>query len=240
MTPRRLRHTLAAGALMLACALAGCGDDSATAPIPQPTPDPLPLGTPLNDTPANTLIRLERAYENQVLASYLPLFTDDFYFEFSSQSDPGLVSQYGNNWGVDDESASTAHLFDGFTNEFGVYVPGAAGITMSLPGLQIVNDPDYPDSGAYYKVAIVPSISVSFDIPGADGFEVAAPHEFRLVRGDAAFLHSGQPADTTHWYVHRWSDKSPSLGARATGPLAPARVLPASAASFGAVKAMYR
>lgn len=237
-TVNRCRPLLLALALTLS--LAGCGEDKATAPVPQPTPDPLPPGTPLNDTPANTLIRLERAYENQVLDSYLALLTDDFRFEFSSQSDPTLVLQYGLNWGVDDESASTRHLYDGFTNEEGSYMPGAAGITMSLPGPQIINDPDYPDSAVYYKLVVVPAMSVLIDIQGNGSYEIAAPQDIRLVRGDAAFLHSGQPADTTRWYVRRWTDKATSLGARPPERLAPAGVLPASSATLGFIKAMYR
>lgn len=241
MTSSGLRHALAAGALALTCALAGCGGDNpATAPLPEP--DPLPPGTPLNDTPAHTLARFEVAYENQALGSYVALLSNDFYFEFSPQSDPALVSQFGTGFGVSNDSASTAHLFDGFTNDGGDYVPGATGITMSLTGAQVIADPDYavfPDSAAHYKLAILPAVSILMDIAGLGGLEIAAPHDFRLVRGDAAVLRAGQPADTTHWYVRRWTDKSPSLAARRPGELAPAGVLPASAATLGRIKAEY-
>jgi len=226
-------------AALTALVFTGCGGSDDPAPL-QPGPvSPLPPDTPLNDTPANTMIRFERAYENQALAEYIALFSNDFSFRFSAQTDPMLVSQFGTTWGVTRDSTSTRHLFDGFTSDSGDYRAGASAITLTLTGPQFRADPDQPDSAAYYKLVTVPAIMLSLEIPGTDGFEIAAPHDFHLVRGDAAVLRAGQPADSTRWYIHRWTDKSPSLVVRTPTPTAPAGVMPARASTWGGVKATY-
>jgi hypothetical protein len=226
-------------AAALALTVAGCGDNDDPAPL-QPEPvSPLPSGTPLNDTPQNTMIRFEVAYENQALTEYLALFTNDFSFRFSTQSDPALVSQFGSTWGVTRDSASTRHLFDGFTNEQGDFLPGASDITLSLAGPQFVADPDRPDSAAFYKLVIVPTIFLDLTISGGDGYAIAAPHDFHLVRGDAAVLRPGQVADSTRWYLHRWTDKSTTLALIAPRRATPAHTMPARDATWGTLKALY-
>ena len=194
----------------------GCGSN----PFNPPTDlgGGLPPETPLNDTPQNTMLRFEATYEHQVLAQYELLFASNFRFSFSLDSDPLLVSQYGTNWGKDDEVESTSHLFDGFTNEAGVFVPGAADIALTLDGKQFVDDPTIdPDSSVYYKFVIVPTISLLLIVPGTDGYEIVAPHNFYLVRGDKAgregILDANQQATVDRWYIWKWEDNSPRLGA---------------------------
>ncbi len=201
----------------------------------------LPPETPLNDTPANTMTRFEGTYEHQVLDQYELLFASNFRFTFSNQSDPELVTIYGNNWGKDDETSSTSHLFDGFTNDQGEFVPGAVGIMLGLPGQQFIDDPTAnPDSGAYYKLVIVPTVSLQLAGPGTDGLEVASTHYFYLVRGDAAVLDAGQPATPARWYLRRQEDRSLAVGLRVPAEFAPSRVLPSRVTTWGAVKAFYR
>jgi len=74
--------------------------------------------------------------------------------------------------------------------------------------------------------------------PGADPTTFPVVNNFNvfyIVRGDAATgLDSGQPADSSHWYVYRWVDltSSPSPGlATASSTLRE---------TWGGVKAMYR
>ncbi len=59
------------------------------------------------------------------------------------------------------------------------------------------------------------------------------------MRGDAAVLRAGQVADSTRWYIHRWTDKSMALVVRTPGPTAPANTMPARSATWGAVKSVY-
>ena len=205
---------LALGLAVLPLA-SGCGSN----PFNPPVDDGggLPIDTPMNDTPQNTMTRFERTYEKQVLDQYELLFTSNFRFTFSSQSDPTLVNLYGNNWGKDDEIESTSHLFDGFTNELGTFVPGASDIALTLTGAQFIDDPSRPDSGAYYKYVIVPNVTLELTIPNSDGYIIAAPQDFYLVRGDVAGrdgnLDPAQQATADRWYIWAWKDKSTLTGA---------------------------
>ena len=170
-------------ALVLAVALGpfGCGSDSTTQP-PAPVVDPL-AGVPLNDSPANTMIRFDAAYEKQAQSGYENLFTSDFQFLFSGISDPALAAQYGTSWGNDEESESARNLF------------AAASVIMldGVAGAPVIADPDVPDSlTAYYKVVTVSSLALTIEIPGGDGFFVESPQDFYLVRGDRATLDASQ------------------------------------------------
>lgn len=203
MKPARRRSALLLTAL-LALVAAGCGGDDATT-----QPDPIPPGgiTPGNDTALNTIRRFEHAYEAEALAEYVALFTADFHYDFSLQADPNLVSQYGTTWGVLRDSASTRHLFEGFTNDGGQFVPGADSIALYL-GFGVAPNHWDPDSLAYYAMADVPSSRLEIFRTGDVVHDVEAAYRIWLVRGDAAWLRPGQPADASHWYIQRWEDLS--------------------------------
>jgi hypothetical protein len=118
-------------------------------------------------------------------------------------------------------------------------VPGASDIQLSLAGAQFIDDPAKPDSGAYYKYVIVPTVTLDLVIPATDGFAIAAPQDFYLVRGDVAVLDPNQQATADRWYIWAWKDKStlsaavtPHLASLATGGQ-PARM------SWGTLKAGY-
>ena len=187
--------------------LAGCAFD----PKPVPPPPPTPLA--INDTPRNTILRFQGTYEQLDVALYAPLFTKDFRFTFSSQSDPTLVQQYGTTWGKDDETESTRHLFQGFTDEHGVQQPAATAISMMLPPLVDQDDPFHADSTEHYRVLAIPTLLLHIGLANDAGFEVSAPHTFYVVRGDAAVLDDGQDATASRWYIRRWDDLSSSLPA---------------------------
>jgi hypothetical protein len=211
---RSLVLALAVAALPI---LAGCSSNPFT-----PPPDDgggLPTNTPLNDTPQNTMLRFEATYERQVLPEYEKLFASNFIFTFSNQSDPELAAEYGTSWGKDDEVESTSHLFDGFTSTEPPYAfqGPAAAIALSLDGASFIDDPAYPDSTEFYKWVIVPSVNLTITIAGGEEFQISAPHDFYLVRGDVALLDAGQEARADRWYIHRWDDKSAPL-ARTPGP----------------------
>jgi hypothetical protein len=131
-------------------------------------------------------------------------------------------------------------LFDGFTNDQGLFKAGASAITLTLTGPQFIDDPSKPDSGAYYKYVIVPTISLDLVIPETDGFAINAPHDFYLVRGDVAVLDANQPATADRWYIWRWNDKSAALGS-VTPRLASLQTggQPVTSLSWGNMKASY-
>ena len=103
--------------------LAGC--DSGSRVIDPGCDCSLPSDTPINDTIQNTMLRFDAVYEFEDSTRYRNLLASDFRYTFSQASDPQLVLTYGNNWGKDDEVASSRHLFDGFTNSLGEAVPAA-------------------------------------------------------------------------------------------------------------------
>ncbi len=201
----------------------------------------LPGDTPLNDTPQNTMIRFERAYEYQVHEEYDKLFAGNFVFHFSAQSDPDLVTQYGNNWGAKFESDAAVHLFDGFVNDDGDPIPGATRIDMSFAIPPTYGDhPDFDlDSLVVYEWAVAARLVLDIEVAGSPEpivYSVDARQEFYLVRGEVAALRPGQEARADRWYIYRWDDMSAPLPGRSR---ALARWMPASPVTWGSVKALY-
>lgn len=231
MTARRLP---AAFLLILALATTGCGDDSAGCGCTNP---PASSGV---ETPPEAMARFETAYEAQNLAGYAALFAADFRFHFSAAADPTLVSQYGNTWDSSFETNSASHLFDGFTNEGGNFVPGAESMALGLTGIHYEPDPEHADSTRHYVLADSAQVTLVITLPsGLGDYEVSGTHSYSLVRGDAAHLGAGQAADSTRWFIRRWDDLTAPLAVRTGGRMAPARVMPAENTSWGAVKAQY-
>src|SRR6187549_2299840 len=111
-----LRFTAIALTLAVTPIVTGCGGNPFKPPVTT-GPGGLPDDTPPNDSPQNLMKRFETTYEYQVLAEYKLLLTQDFRFTFSNQTDPALVTKYGNNWGKVDEETSAGNLFDGFTDD---------------------------------------------------------------------------------------------------------------------------
>src|SRR5688572_20524913 len=202
--PRRTPLVLA----LLVLVAFGCSGDSDD-PVSPPTQSGLPDSIPPANTPANLLERFEASWEHEIVAEYTALITADFGFRFSNQSDPDLVSEYGSNWRRADEIASTTHLMAGFTDDEGAYQAASSNILFSLNNLSIVDDPDHPDSAAWYKLVIVPNFSAYIRLTDTEQteYQIQAPQDLHLVRGDAAVLAPGQEARTDRWYLRRWVDR---------------------------------
>lgn len=236
--PLLLAPLAVAAAALLAV---GCGNDKGSNPVITPLPE--------NSTPAGAMALFEKSYEQQNAAAYAKLFTANFHFRFSEQSDPVLAAQYGFNWGPADEDTAARHLFAGFTstqppyNTFG----GATSIVLTLVGPQYLDDFTRPDSTRFYKYVVVPTFDASITVVNGSVetvYEISAGHDFYLVRGDAAVLASDQPADSLHWYIYRWDDKSPAGFSPTPGASRPAtqpqRIMPSQAKSWGSIKDQYR
>jgi len=217
--------------------LSGCGGGNPFHP-PVDNVHTLPNDTPLNDTPQNTMLRFQKAYQYQDITAYTGLLTSDFRYTFSKQSDPLLDAQYGSNWGKDDETESTKHLLTGFTNTSGTFIFPASNITISFVNDQYYPDPLHSDSTSYYVYCPVSTVNLAIDVPSGAGtttFNISAPHSFYLVRGDAAFLDAGQSPANDRWYIRHWDDLSPALpGASAVLRIASANsaIGSSSASSF--------
>lgn len=211
-----IRRTALVFAIALLPVLAGCGSNPFNPPIDPGGDGHVPGDTPDNNSPQNLVIRFEKTYEFQDLPNYEKLLTSDFRYTFSSASDPGLVAQYGNNWGKDDEVESSKHLFEGFTNSTGDVIPAASKIDMTLSGIQYGTDPFHSDSTAYYQKVVLSSVVMEIDVPATPEpivYNISARHELYLVRGDAARLDANQEARNDRWYIYRWDDLSTPLAA---------------------------
>jgi hypothetical protein len=216
--------------LFAALCLAGC-ESSQNPVIPSP-PAALPDSVPPASTPANLLARLEATWEFESITEQEELLTSDFRFAFSNGTDPELVNLYGDTWGKDDEIASASHLYVGFQDDQGEYRSPAERVNLTWGALSVVDDPDHPDSSAWYKLAVVDGFQAEVDLADDTQFVIHAPHRLLLVRGDAAVLDPGQEARADLWYVRRWIDLSQ--------PLAGPGVMPVVPVTWGRLKAQYR
>jgi len=216
--------------------LAGCGSSPSAPPDPgEPIYHPQPI--PIADTPVHLVQRFEIVFEYQDLGNYKPLLTDDFHFRFSADADPELFYRYP-NWNIDDDIESTKHLFEGFVNTPGELVPAASRIDIALSGVQLEADSTHADSTRHYGKVAVAAFEMTIELPTNSDpvtYHVVAPHDFYVVRGDAAVLPGGTAADSTRWYIRRWIDRAPAPIA-AKGPVL-AAIAPTT---MGQIKDRYR
>jgi hypothetical protein len=196
--------------------------------------EPYASGTtlPLNDTPRNLMLRFRDVCQQRKATEYPGLFATNFRFRFSAAMDPELVTEYGDNWDLSEEAQYADHLFKGFRDSSQAYQPAASRITLSLDPFPI-DDPARPDSVAHYKSLVVPSLHLEVEVttsPKATVYQIDGRYQFWMVRGEAAALGPGQPADSLHWYIYRWDDQSTPADALAKPP---------PLVSWGRLKAVY-
>jgi hypothetical protein len=212
----------------ITCLAAGCGQSTNPRIWPPPGREP----------PPPPLWAFQRAFEAAAQSQYDALFTDDFRFRFSVQSDPALDVMYGTNWTVDDESQAVRHLFDGYVDAEGTHHPPASGITVGFVNDQYFPDPEHADSAAQYLYAPVTAAHLTVDVPGDSErvlhYVASAPESFWLVRGDVAHLREGQPPDSTRWYIRAWQEQAPAADSAQAGT---GGVIPTT---WGRLRASYR
>ena len=126
----------------------------------------------------------------------------------------------------------------------------ATNIVMTLGSPLYLADANHPDSTRQYRYVVVPAFGAEITV--TDGgyetiYEIAAQHVFVFVRGDAAALEAEQPADTLHWYILRWEDRSSASGAaspvlarHAAHRLGAQRPMPSRIVTWGSLKDRYR
>lgn len=227
----RLPHLLP----VMLCALvasAGCSQEEPTkAKLGPINIDPLPR------TPQQAVVRWIGEYEHKNVDGYSAMFTGDFTYEFSNETDPTLVNQYSNGWFKIDERESASHLFSGFTVPGGTKYPAASSIYINLATTSAEDDTTRGVDPATHKILIT-RVDGSVTIPqmNADPLTYVITNNlsaFYLVRGDVAVnLEATQPADDQHWYIYRWVDLTSDLAG-----VSPQAVL---SRTWGALKAIYR
>ncbi len=215
-----LRTTIRIALLLVFMGCVGCGTEPGPhwwLPEPQPGPGP--------DTPENAIKRFVWAYQNRKDSEYSNLLTEDFTFEFSNAVDPELAQKYSTGWFKPDEVTSARNLFQGFTDEHGVYHPGVTSIDITLAQTFPAGDGESRDT-TRFKVLATTMDGLIVVPPGPGQTEetryVIDSDLLRLflVRGDAQFdstgrfvTPAGQPADSTRWYIYRCIDGTGGWGA---------------------------
>ncbi|HEV8480388.1 MAG TPA: hypothetical protein VGR66_06295 [Candidatus Eisenbacteria bacterium] len=199
-----------AGALALAFVLFGCKSSTE----PKTTQPPALVA---NDTPAHAIERLISSYEKKNESAFAGMFTGDYTYEFSVYTDPTLVQQYSTGWFKSDETASSTHLFSGYTPPGGSTLEPASSISIALADSTPTDDNASGVDPATHKVlATRVDGQIVVPNPGADPTAYNFQNNFNvfyIVRGDSAVgLGSGQSADSLHWYVYRWVDQTSGPG----------------------------
>jgi hypothetical protein len=211
--------------------LAGC----ISSPTKPATPAP---SLPANDTPAHAVSRLIDAYETKSQDAYAGMFTGDFTYEFSNTTDPTLVTQYSTGWFRTDETASSSHLFHGYTPQGGETLAAATAITINLATTTPSDDNTSGDPERHKVLRTRVDGIIAVPQAGGEPLNYIITNNdnvFYFVRGDAAdSLSSSQPADTLHWYVYKWLDLTGSSAQGGAG-----RML-TEQATWGKLKASYR
>jgi len=200
------RRGLALSTFVLLCVLCGCSSDPAKPKTTTPS-------FPANDTPAHAVSRLVGAYEHKSEDAYPGMFTGDFTFEFSNSTDHTLVQQYSAGWFKTDETASSSHLFSGYTPSGGATLPAASAIDINFATTTPTDDNSPGVDPVTHKVlATRVDGSITVPQPGSEPITYVITNNYNVfyfVRGDSAVgLGTSQPADSLHWYVYRWVDLS--------------------------------
>ena len=223
--------------IVLVLLLASCASETTK---PQTKQQP-PLTA--NDTPQHAVERFIGAYEQKKVSEYANLFTGDFTYEFSNSTDPDLVTKYSTGWFTPDETASSAHLFQGYTPQGQPFAQAASSINIDFANTLPIDDSDGGIDPATHKYLFT-RVDGLIVIPPSSGSQDPINYlienntnTFYLVRGDqASSLTASQPADSTHWYIYRWAD----VTAVSASPIHTELPLPAQPATWGRLKALYR
>ncbi len=179
-------------------------------------------------TPAQTIRAYTRSYELLSRERLAALLTADFRFHGESRHGDSLYT-----FGIDRDAELS--VVDGLIT--GVQDgPAARHVRMRADDLVEAEDPEHPDSIAQYRLVAIRKLT--FDIETTTGKEFRSNpnlHVVHLVRGDAAVLLPGQPADSSRWYIRRWLEDIDGLNARLNGTEGDCAQDDASAASGAAL-----
>jgi hypothetical protein len=174
----------------------------ATAPLPSPVAPA---------TPVQSVQAFADAFSMKSVERLGGLLAGDFHF--TTTSDEGMQG-----WLADFDRAHelrfAGNVFHGVTRDGKVVMPAADSVSMTVAELTGSPDPEHPDSTGHYQVVAVHHLTTFIRRSGAmDLAATPALHVFHVVRGDAAVLAAGQPADSTRWYVRRWVEDLDALTA---------------------------
>lgn len=153
-------------------------------------------------TPAAVLKQLERAYETKSIDALARLYTSDYIFHTTQAS----IAEYMTGFDRAHELESAGNLFNGMYQDGKLLSPGARTISMHAREVTENTDPEHADSTDFYRVV---STKLDFKMVVSEKealWSTPSRQVFYLVRGDAAVLSDGQPANPNQWYIRRWLD----------------------------------
>jgi len=219
MRPARRRSLAALAAVSFGLAVAGCFNPFSPRIAPvlgTSKPAPVPSSAP------NLLRLFEWCYNNQAIAEYKEVFSDDYRFNFSPLDSSG-ADYRGRPWTREDEIISTTNLFVGGS----ATEPPASSIHLSLDkNFFVYPDPEFtlfPDKitprdieGRWHK-NIRTTVTLRIATEDGSSTEIQGHANFYMIRGDSAAIpeelrNRGFGPDTLRWYLRRWDDETAQEG----------------------------
>lgn len=147
------------------------------------------------------LDRLADAYRDRSVAGIGAVLTADYSFHTFGDDLAGFLAGTDR----DSEMRVVRGMLEGSKHDAQVVLAPATSVRLIVDGLSEEPDPEHADSTSHYRVVTVRRFEMH--VERADGRTMDTPgsmHVFALVRGDAAVLLPGQPANPDLWYVRRW------------------------------------
>src|SRR5262249_16133008 len=142
-------------------------------------------------------------------------------------------------WFKSDETASSTHLFSGYTPPGGATLPAAQSIDINL-AVDTPSDDNTPSVDPITHKVLSTRVdgSITLPQPGSEPLTYVIANNYNVfyfVRGDSAnALAPSQPADSLHWYVYKWVDLSEAV------PVSNGPRVRTEPTTWGSLKARFR
>jgi hypothetical protein len=170
---------------------------------PQPVRPPRGEQDPhVCDNPGRMMRCLKEALEARSVADYSALLAANFHFH---TTDAFMDSALGGSIDREREIGTLRNLFEGGADT--TQMPRADSISAKVGPYEVQDDPEHPDSTRHYQVIAARSFDLMIVVKDKTYDVSRSRHEYRVVRGDAAVLVPGQPADERHWYFWDWIER---------------------------------
>jgi hypothetical protein len=120
-------------------------------------------------------------------------------------TDAFMDSMLGGGIDREHEIGIMRNLFEGGADT--TAMPRADSISVTVGPYEVHDDPEHPDSTRHYQVIAARSFDLVVKAKNTTDEVAQTRHEYRVVRGAAAVVVPGQPADERHWYFWDWIER---------------------------------
>lgn len=151
--------------------------------------------------PQSVLEDWAQAYRDKSPEGVGAALTADYVFHTQTPDPRGFIT------GIDRESEmhTTRGMLEGVKRDGVQVMPPADSVFLFVDGVNQSTDPEHPDSTQHYRTLVISRLELRIVFGGDKEYKVAnSRHVVHVVRGDAAVLAEGQPADPDRWYIRRW------------------------------------